>query len=568
MRFRILITISFLFVSRALSLTDNDKQFDSITKEIKSNAYVHGTKARRMVNELYTIANNEPENIGMNMQALYYEVYVNYVQNVNDSSLLSKCLTNTALLDNSHYFFEKALLSYSSALCYAIDANYAKAFSMALIALEQFRTLNDTSFMCSSLSALGNICQIIQNNKMAMEYYGRLLNLTIPQSEEYYSALINLYTCLSYEEQGTSAIDSLISYIPKVEQFQEPELLIALYYNIAALSNQKQIAKETVIAYYRNFMDYIELLQIDNPSVTFGSLYGISSLSLSNNNISDALYYAYEANKVAKHSKNPEQQSFVTWMLYGIYSKVGNIDSAYFYLEQYSAWQRNFINNTKTLEAYQDYISVFLESTQKELTIAEQSIGLKNQYIIIIVLAAIGILLVIAFVLFGVWQKKCSLSKSLEQEQQIRQLQQEKLEFQIREITSSSLQLLNKNDLLQQISVSINQSEKDNKQSIEILDQVKSIIRSNLVTDQVWDDFMVHFNKVHPDFFNRLKFSCGTLTEHNLRMCAYFRIGMTNKQIAQISNISIQSVKMHRHRLRQKFGLDESADLYDFLRNI
>ncbi|MNS54016.1 Bacterial regulatory protein, luxR family [compost metagenome] len=79
---------------------------------------------------------------------------------------------------------------------------------------------------------------------------------------------------------------------------------------------------------------------------------------------------------------------------------------------------------------------------------------------------------------------------------------------------------------------------------------------------------MYHFNEVNPDFFNKLKEACSDLTENNLRMCAYFKMGMTAKQVASILNISVETVKNGRYRLKKKLGLTEQDNLDDFIRNI
>ena len=81
---------------------------------------------------------------------------------------------------------------------------------------------------------------------------------------------------------------------------------------------------------------------------------------------------------------------------------------------------------------------------------------------------------------------------------------------------------------------------------------------------------MMHFSKIHPRFFQRLKkVPCAkALTENELRMCAYFRIGMTAKQIAQILNVSPEAIRINRYRIKKKLMLTEADDLDDFIRNV
>ena len=40
---------------------------------------------------------------------------------------------------------------------------------------------------------------------------------------------------------------------------------------------------------------------------------------------------------------------------------------------------------------------------------------------------------------------------------------------------------------------------------------------------------------------------------------------MTTKQIAQLLHVDVQSVRMFKYRLKQKFGLEKDANLGQFL---
>jgi DNA-binding NarL/FixJ family response regulator len=78
----------------------------------------------------------------------------------------------------------------------------------------------------------------------------------------------------------------------------------------------------------------------------------------------------------------------------------------------------------------------------------------------------------------------------------------------------------------------------------------------------------MHFDKVHQHFFEKLKQSCSDLTEENLKMCAYFKIGMTTKQIAHLLHVDPHSVIVSRYRLKKKLQLPDGESLDDFIRNL
>ncbi|MDR1437426.1 MAG: LuxR C-terminal-related transcriptional regulator [Candidatus Symbiothrix sp.] len=160
------------------------------------------------------------------------------------------------------------------------------------------------------------------------------------------------------------------------------------------------------------------------------------------------------------------------------------------------------------------------------------------------------------------------LSLRLQYQNELRKLQNEKLEDQLREINSCSLRLVNKNHLLQQISDITANYGGNREKAGEIFREIKAMVKSNQHTEKEWDEFILHFEKVHPRFFEKLRAKYPGLTKNDLKLCAYIRIGMSIKQIAQILNIVPDSVKTNRYRLRKKFDLPEHENLDTFIQNL
>jgi hypothetical protein len=80
-----------------------------------------------------------------------------------------------------------------------------------------------------------------------------------------------------------------------------------------------------------------------------------------------------------------------------------------------------------------------------------------------------------------------------------------------------------------------------------------------------WEDFKIHFEKVHRGFFSKLKDRFPTLTAKDQRMCAYIYLGLSTKELAGLLNITPQSAEISRIRLRKKLGLAQSQNLNSFL---
>ena len=78
-------------------------------------------------------------------------------------------------------------------------------------------------------------------------------------------------------------------------------------------------------------------------------------------------------------------------------------------------------------------------------------------------------------------------------------------------------------------------------------------------------DFEFMFNQLHKSFNDNLMARCSTLSRVELHVCSLLRINLSTKDIARLLNISIGSVDMSRHRIRQKLALDPTQSLTGFL---
>ena len=77
--------------------------------------------------------------------------------------------------------------------------------------------------------------------------------------------------------------------------------------------------------------------------------------------------------------------------------------------------------------------------------------------------------------------------------------------------------------------------------------------------------FEIQMDELHQDFFRELKKQFPLLSSNDLRLCAYLKIGLNSKEIAEILNILPSSSYISRSRLRKKLNLQADEDLYSFL---
>ncbi|MBE9464437.1 7TM diverse intracellular signaling domain-containing protein [Dyadobacter subterraneus] len=144
------------------------------------------------------------------------------------------------------------------------------------------------------------------------------------------------------------------------------------------------------------------------------------------------------------------------------------------------------------------------------------------------------------------------------------ELLEQRLEVNQRELASTTLYMVQKNELLASLKTQIQELDKlypDSKH--QGLKSIESILQSNLYLDGDWRKFKLHFEQVHPHFFENLLAKYPSLTKNEIRLYAYFHINLSTKEIAALLNIDPASVRRAKTRLYKKMALVEESDLQD-----
>lgn len=130
-----------------------------------------------------------------------------------------------------------------------------------------------------------------------------------------------------------------------------------------------------------------------------------------------------------------------------------------------------------------------------------------------------------------------------------------------RELSNAALNLIRKNEVLQRLKDELLSARSEPR----ALSKLARLIDQHLESDHDWEVFEESFNRVHDDFFKRLRHDFADLTPGDLRLAAYLKMNLSSKEIAPLLNISVRGVENKRYRLRKKLGLAEDANLTDFI---
>jgi len=105
----------------------------------------------------------------------------------------------------------------------------------------------------------------------------------------------------------------------------------------------------------------------------------------------------------------------------------------------------------------------------------------------------------------------------------------------------------------------------DKTQGNKLLSQLTNRVQSHLNQADDWDKTKLYFEKVHPQFFEKLKSDYPDLSVNELKMCAYTKMNLNGKEISRLLNINPNSVQVARYRLKRKMNLPEAVNFTDFI---
>jgi DNA-binding CsgD family transcriptional regulator len=98
----------------------------------------------------------------------------------------------------------------------------------------------------------------------------------------------------------------------------------------------------------------------------------------------------------------------------------------------------------------------------------------------------------------------------------------------------------------------------------EELKRLTRLLGQESKMDQEWEQFAAYFDTTHGDFLKAIKEKHPMLSPHELKLCAYLRMNLSTKEIAQLLNISVRGVEVSRYRLRKKLVLDKETNIHSY----
>lgn len=479
------------------------------------------------------------------------------------------------ILDNNNNLLLQARVKGQKASIYGRLQNFSLAIKYQLECLEDLKKANAKEIpVAIETFGLAVLHQKMDNHKEAKALFETCLPIIQKNNilSIYNKGIINL----SYTEialQNYTKADSLITLTEESNvNKNNPEVLSALNGAKAALFEETrqydkalgiyrdlfEKAKETNNIYILNIVkSYIGVLQeTNNTKAIKKTLLEVEDFLKKQNNtyygIMDELkYYQYAITHL-----NPK-----TDVLFKPYQdKLIKLQDSVLALNKFTLQKQIEAENNRALQ-----------KAQKELLSAKVK-EQRNKLVLISITAMVLLIIMLIIIKFTQTRRRLKetqliavesenklLLKDIEKKEEIAELKKQELKEQTAEVIALTTERAR---YLDKFTTLIEEFDTETQKAIK--EKLQSITKE----DNYWNLLKEKFFKLNPNFTSTIREHLPNANSNIIDFCLLLKINISNKEIADLLNISYQSVLTKKSRLKKQLNLKEDDEITKFLENI
>ncbi len=473
------------------------------------------------------------------------------------------------------------------------QGNYKQAISFFDQTLQIDRERKNDENISIDLNNIGKVYFSWKKYDKSLEYYQESLNMAIAAQNENMQAvrLSNIGQVYESMDEIDKALDYLNQALELDQKLGNTEKVGIRQSHLGVVYLKQGKYQEA----YENFTNAIGIFERSNniPSKII-TLNHLGDLMNARDMHDEALSYFYESLKLSRRLGLRAQQMRSAKSISNTYKETGDFEKSLKYFETYTQLKDSIFNDEKHRQLAEFEARYETEKKEKENELLRQDANIQRKQKIIFIVSGIALLLLaVSFIILFTGKRKSliqsrilhdkenqlhqldlekkekenqHLQDVLFAEEQINKLQTEKLQQKNRELSTATVHILNKNEVLGNIrKMAANWMRDEDFDKTKNMEKLIREVENNTDLDEQWNQFKLHFESVHKGFFERLMQKYPTLTQNELKLCAYLRMNLSTKEIAQMLNIGTESVTTKRYRLRKKLALDKEENLVGFI---
>jgi len=450
--------------------------------------------------------------------------------------------------------------------------DYKKSLDFSLQSLQAFEHNKDTANMAATHFNIANLYASIENWDKATLHLDASTDLSKKTNDNYLLAD-------SYNNYGTLYLDTnrpdlAFDYLTKALKI----------YNKLGVNSGIAVATQNMGLVFAKKKEYTQAITYLNKAIQlFEKLHSLGDLTEAYRDLGDTYKQTNQLglsehflqlslqNAQKIHSANLQLKALQSIRELYHYNK--NYKKAYQYEVRFHALKDSIENNhikQQMAELDKKYQN---EKKEKEIKIlkSNEKIQKERSKTLLIIIGSLGVFIILGYYFIHQKRKKEKAISTLELEQATlkkQQLEQE-LEYKNKQLASHAINIMQRNKMLQSYLNILEEIEPDSNCKTPVqYKSLKRTIHKTIQSKKDWESFKTYFEETNKSFVDSLMQQNPDLTNNDFRLAALIKLGMTNKEIASIFNISSQSVKNALYRLKKKMHLNEKENVRSFLKKL
>ncbi len=490
-------------------------------------------------NEGLSIINGKNEEIYKDLRAaLYVQLGVVHRRKANYPLSIEYYLKALKYYEQTKNLSKSGDVYHNMAMVYRYQKEYRKSIRNFQKAIALKKEVRDTSGLGAGYNMLGVSYRINKQLDSALACYQKAKELLtlIDDQDNLYRVNNNIGVLYQFYKEYDKALNIQFENLERCKRLGKKLSMCVTYFNIAG-SHIKLKNWDTAIKY-----------------------------------ADSALIVAKEEDFKERIAKGYQRKSF-------IYAKMKNFEEAHENYRMFKKYNDTIFNidNAKKVQAlelnYQFQKEKQADSLQfvqekREVELVAQAESSKKRLYFVLFLGALISGVIIAFLIRRNYQQRSKLAKAMyENERKI--LDQEikgKEEDIKRLVADNSMRLAFKEDLLDKIKNDvIGATPEQIKKSLHSL---TTQLRLQIETESKLSGLQEKIDAVNKNFDTTLQQSYPELTKGEREVCALLRLNLSIKEIMTIRNVSSDSVKSMRRRIRKKMNIPSEIELEKFIQEL
>ena len=462
--------------------------------------------------------------------------------------------------------------------CYYHKSEYEQAVGYYLQSARLAHDLDEKWRESVVLTSMGSCYHEMKKYKLSIEYHRKSLGLALESkdSTSIASSYLNIGAAYMYMNKYELSKEFTLKAARIFEEQSSGYFLKVAYLN---LSNDYIKTKKLDSAYiylakgFSLIQDYPE----QESEMYYHYLYG-DYLHLVGN-VDESITHFYKCYLMAIENDWDKYKNDASIELVNIYEELKKYDSAFKYLVINRAISDSIFSEESDQRIAE--LEVKYQVEKKELNIKNlEAQKVKDEQLRLLLLVLLIVIITSSAIVITSYILRRNRTKQLHEtekkllaiELEKNQVEQQKLtediEHKTKQLTTHALNMMQKNKLLQEVNGSIADIVKNPDNLEDSFRKLKRKINRSIKADDDWEVFKMYFEQINSSFFSKLREINPDLSTYDLRLCALIKLNLNIKETAAVLNLSPNSIKSARYKLRKRLGLKTEDDLADIIQKI